>query len=213
MKQQILNILQPFIDSGKKISNQLTIKFWKSNGLYEQILNYGIQYNLEFKSLSEIIYCIINDITIKPKCKCGNSISFFNYNKGYKSFCSRECGTTDKDKIKKGILNYTIIGGASKLFNYFKNNFEFNEIISYADRSWSNGKLYDYLGFKFIKNTIPNYYWIVNGIKHNRFNFRKDILIKNGFLLKGESEVQCMHRLGNYRLYDSGSKLYKYSIL
>jgi len=107
-------------------------------------------------------------------------------------------------------LNTTIVGGASKLFKYFINNYEYINIISYADRSWSNGNLYEQLGFTFIKNTTPNYYWIMNGLKENRFNFRKDKLIKNNLLIEGETEVSCMHRLGYYRIYDSGSLVFEW---
>ncbi|MBO6271662.1 hypothetical protein J6O48_02645 [bacterium] len=44
--------------------------------------------------------------------------------------------------------NYKIIGGASKLFKYFINNYSFNKIISYAEADISIGTLYKKLGFK-----------------------------------------------------------------
>jgi hypothetical protein len=52
-------------------------------------------------------------------------------------------------------LNYNIIGGASKLFKYFLNNFKYNEIISYSDRCYFNGNLYKILGFDFLDKTLP----------------------------------------------------------
>lgn len=60
-------------------------------------------------------------------------------------------------------------------------NYNSKEIITYADRSFSQGKLYETLGFKFVGKTEPNYYYIVDGIRHHRFNYRKDKLIKEGF--------------------------------
>ena len=45
-------------------------------------------------------------------------------------------------------LNINVVGGASRLFNHFLNNHdEIVEVISYADRCWSKGNLYEKLGF------------------------------------------------------------------
>src|SRR5208282_3936962 len=45
-------------------------------------------------------------------------------------------------------ININVIGGASRLFSYFIKNYNFTEITTYADRSYSNGNLYNTLGFK-----------------------------------------------------------------
>jgi hypothetical protein len=98
-------------------------------------------------------------------------------------------------------LNYNVIGGASKLFTYFIKNYKFNNIISYADRSWSIGNLYEKLGFKFIANTEPNYYYVgTEKIRLNRYNFRKDILVKLGYD-KNKSEHEIMIERNMYRIY------------
>jgi hypothetical protein len=44
-------------------------------------------------------------------------------------------------------LGTQVIGGASKLLKYFEINYNPKSIISYADRRYSNGKLYYALGF------------------------------------------------------------------
>jgi hypothetical protein len=107
-------------------------------------------------------------------------------------------------------LNTSVIGGASKLFKHFINNYKYNQIISYADKCWSNGNLYKTLEFNYIKDTGINYYWVIDGIKENRYKWRKDILIKEKLLIDGETEVNCMHRLGYYRIYDCGSMLFEW---
>ncbi len=107
-------------------------------------------------------------------------------------------------------LNTSVIGGASKLFSYFINNYQFEELLSYADRSWSIGELYNTLGFELVGKTKPNYWWVINGIKKHRLNFTKTQLIKKELLLEGETEVQCMWRLKYHRIYDSGSLIYKF---
>lgn len=106
-------------------------------------------------------------------------------------------------------MNTNIIGGASKLFKYFIKNYNPIEVISYADRSWSKGDLYEKLGFIFLHKTPPNYYYIINGVRKHRFGFRKDKLIKDGFD-KDKTEHQIMIERGLFRIYDSGSLKYVY---
>ena len=53
------------------------------------------------------------------------------------------------------LLNTNVIGGASKLLNYFIKTYNPSRIISYADRSWSEGNLYYQLGFKLISESKP----------------------------------------------------------
>jgi len=104
-------------------------------------------------------------------------------------------------------LNTNVVGGASRLFKYFIEKYVPLEIISYADRSWSQGDLYEKLGFKLEHKTRPNYYYVINGIRNYRFNFRKDKLIKEGFdPSKTEHEIMLERKI--YRIYDSGQLKY-----
>jgi hypothetical protein len=107
--------------------------------------------------------------------------------------------------------NYTtVVGGASKLFNWFIKKYKPYEIISYSDIRWSVGNLYEKLGFKFIKNTKPNYFYTDGSLKrHNRFKYRKNVLIKLGYD-KSLSEKEITNEIGLYRVYDCGNKLYVY---
>ena len=102
-------------------------------------------------------------------------------------------------------LDTQVIGGASKLLNYFIKKYKPQSIISYANRRYSNGNLYNKLGFEFIGNTIPNYWYFKSHeyILYHRFKFRKDILIKNGYDLN-KNEAQIMAELGYYKIYDCG---------
>jgi hypothetical protein len=104
-------------------------------------------------------------------------------------------------------LNFNVIGGASKLFRQFIKKYYPTEIISYADRSWSQGNLYEKLGFFLLKKTKPNYNYIIDGHRKYRFGFRKDILIKKGFEQK-KSEHQIMLEKNIFRIYDSGHLKY-----
>jgi len=108
-------------------------------------------------------------------------------------------------------LNINVVGGASKLFKYFIKNFNPLKITTYADKSHSNGNLYEKLNFTFIKNTIPNYSYYDNKMnKYNRFNFRKDTLIKMGYD-KNMTEHEIMDSLNYYRIYNSGNLKYEWN--
>ena len=105
-------------------------------------------------------------------------------------------------------LSTNIIGGASKLFKYFTEKYKPIEITTYADRCWSKGELYKTLGFNFVSKTQANYYYIIEGIRNFRFNFRKDKLIKQGFD-SNKTEHQIMLERGIYRIYNSGNLKFK----
>lgn len=106
-------------------------------------------------------------------------------------------------------LNTSVIGGASKLFKYFLKNYKPKNIISYANRDWSKGNLYDKLGFKLINYTPPGYHYYKSKIKYNRFNFRKDILVKQGYD-SNKTEFQIMDELGYNRVWNCGNIKYEY---
>ena len=106
-------------------------------------------------------------------------------------------------------LNTNVIGGASKLFKHFIKEHNPSEIISYCDRRWSQGNMYNILGFELDHVSRPNYYYIINGKRENRFGFRKDILIKQGFD-KNKTEHEIMLERKIYRIYDCGCNVYKF---
>jgi len=80
-------------------------------------------------------------------------------------------------------LNTIVVGGASKLFKYFKINYETKSITSFSNNSYSNGNLYLKLGFKINKILPPDYNYILNNKREHKFNFRnnrlKDPNLKN----------------------------------
>jgi hypothetical protein len=107
------------------------------------------------------------------------------------------------------LLNTNVVGGASKLFKYFIKNYDIKEVISYSDSSRGQGNLYNQLGFNLISETVPNYYWVIDGKRHHRFNFRKDKLVKEGADLN-KTEIQIMSERGYYRIFDCGNKKWSY---
>jgi len=109
-------------------------------------------------------------------------------------------------------LGSSVIGGANKLFKSFINTYSPIQIISYADRSWTvnnRNTLYDKLGFQFICSTNPNYYYVNKGIRENRFKYRKNVLVQQGFD-SSKSEHTIMMERSLYRIFDSGSIKYEF---
>jgi len=108
------------------------------------------------------------------------------------------------------IIDYNVIGGANKIFNYFINNFNFDdEIVSYSDNSIFNGHLYEKLGFEFIGDTSLNYYWTDLNKKYHRFNFNKKKLVKMGYD-KNLTEEYIMKSIGFHKIWSCGQKRWVY---
>ena len=73
-------------------------------------------------------------------------------------------------------LNTNVIGGASKLLNYFIKTYNPSRIVSYADQDWSKGDLYYKLGFENVNQSPPDYKYIIKGKRVHKSNFKKSIL-------------------------------------
>jgi hypothetical protein len=100
-------------------------------------------------------------------------------------------------------INFNIIGGADKLFKYFLKHYQPNKIISYSDKRLFNGGLYKKLGFIEKSHSKPNYWYVRNGIREYRFNYRKSRLIQEGFD-PNKTEKEIMFERKIYRIYDCG---------
>jgi len=108
-------------------------------------------------------------------------------------------------------LNMTVIGGASKLIKHFIKFYKPKEIISYCDRRWSDGEFYKKLGLVLESKTRPNYYYVKNGLRENRYKYRKNVLIDQGFS-PDKSEREIMSERGFLRIHDCGSYKFKWSL-
>jgi hypothetical protein len=174
----------------KEVSSKESKEFLNKNHIQGSINNsnvrIGLYYNNELVSL----------MTFGSLRKSMGSVSVDGSYELYR-FCNK--------------LDSSVIGGADKLLKYFIKVYQPNKVISYADRRWSQGDLYEKLGFKFIANSKPNYFYVLNHKREGRFNYRKDILIKEGFD-KDKSEHQIMLGREIYRIYDCGAKKYDLGI-
>lgn len=105
-------------------------------------------------------------------------------------------------------LGIRVVGGFSKMLKYFINNYDPNNIMTYADRSISVGNVYLKNGFTLLDVTKPNYFYI----HPNKFNifhreqFQKHKLEKLLEVFdKEKTEVENMKLNGYSRIWDCGN--------
>ena len=108
-------------------------------------------------------------------------------------------------------LNFTIIGGASKLFTYFNNNF-IGSIVSYSDKRWSVGELYKKLGFEYSHTSEPNYRYYKGITSLSRYQCQKHKLkdLLPDIYSDNKTESEIMLEAGYYKVYDCGNDVWVY---
>lgn len=112
-------------------------------------------------------------------------------------------------------LKYTnVIGGANKLLSYFNKNKNPNNIISYANRRFSIGGIYDKMDFIYQGKTDSLNYWYIHKDEIKRFGrqqFQKHLL-KDKLSIFDESltEVENMKKNNYYRIWDCGNLIYSW---
>lgn len=102
----------------------------------------------------------------------------------------------------------SIVGGASKLLTAFIKRNNPTKIITYADLRWSNGNLYEKIGFSIIGSPTIGYWYVDEYEKRiHRYNFTKQTLVNEGAdIIKTEWEI--MQELGYDRIWDCGHQKY-----
>lgn len=119
-------------------------------------------------------------------------------------------GSSMKSKIfelSRFCTAYKVIGGAGKLMKYFQRNYDYNEIFTYADLRWSEGGLYKSLGFEYLYDSEPNYWYIDKPIhRTHRYNYRKNVLSKKLKTFNPDiTEYQNMINNNIDRVWDCGN--------
>ena len=105
-------------------------------------------------------------------------------------------------------LNTNVVGAASKLFKYFLMMNNPSNVVSYADRRWSSGNLYNKLGFTLYNKSKPSYYYVIGDKKYYRFNYRKSVLMEKYGCPQDMSEHDFCKSMKWYRIYDCGCLCY-----
>lgn len=167
------------------ICNEFLNKYHIQNSCKGQSVKLGLYYNDELVSVMTFG---------KPR-----------YNKNYEWELLRLCYHP----------NYKVVGGSEKLFNYFINNQQPNNIISYCDNSKFNGSVYNRLGFILKnKNSNPSKHWY--NCKTN-IHITDNLLRQKGFdqlfqdnLGKGTNNEELMRENGFIEIYDAGQSAFEW---
>jgi predicted nucleic acid-binding Zn-ribbon protein len=141
---------------------------------------------------------------------------------GYGLFFNDElvsCMTFGKSRFNKRyrteLIRYSskqdvvVVGGADRLLKHYLKNNE-KSIISYADRRWSRGKLYEVLGFRLDGITQPSFSYVHINKKevYNRMNFQKKNLKNMEHYSDSLTEYEIMGKNGYDRIWDAGQRRY-----
>lgn len=125
---------------------------------------------------------------------------------------SRYTKTAEYELIRFcSLRNTTVQGGASKLLKYFEKTYNPKSIVSYANRRWSNGNLYNQLGFELSHVSSPNYFYfkLNENILHSRVKFQKHKLSKVLEVFDPEkTETENMYENSYRKIYDSGNLVF-----
>lgn len=106
-------------------------------------------------------------------------------------------------------LGWHIPGAASKLLTHFEREYKPKNIVSYADRRWSEGNLYKQLGFELDHISQPDYWYTKIGneiLRESRIKYQKHKLQK--ILPKFDSkktEKENMLLNGYSHIWDCGN--------
>jgi hypothetical protein len=97
-----------------------------------------------------------------------------------------------------------VAGGMGKLLNYFVKEQSPQEIMSYADRDWSEGDVYKKLGFKFAGCTLPIDF-VVNPLTFERVSIKKlrrkfgedspELNVENTLIFSNRGNLKFLRRL------------------
>ena len=172
----------------KEVTSKDSKDFLDNNHIQGNInttINIGLYYNNKLVSLMTFN---------KPRLGIGTNFNGYELSR----FCNK--------------LDTTVIGGADKLLKYFIKTYNPKEIISYADRRWSQGNLYEKIGFTKKNINKPNYSYIIGLNRKHRFGYRKEILKKDGFDTKNKTEHEIMLERKIYRIYDCGTITYNLKV-
>lgn len=111
----------------------------------------------------------------------------------------------DTWELKRYVVGeYSIMGGFTKMFKYFIENYNPSKIITFVDKSKFNGSVNYENGFKFEKLLSPDFFWIKNGNKLDKYSAWRQYHIDG----QKTSDYQDMmkNELKFLKCYDAGKE-------
>lgn len=98
-------------------------------------------------------------------------------------------------------IGVNVIGGFSKLLKWFREE-NVGNIVSYADRRYSNGNVYLKNGFEVVRINSPSYYYVDKNFlkRFNRMKFQKKLIGAYDC-----TEYEKARELGYHKIFDCGT--------
>jgi hypothetical protein len=172
----------------KRIDKPTADKFLEINHLQDTVnakLKYGLFLKPQYIERFSLVVCGDKDSNVlKPKL-----IAVATFSGGRTMKVGERMGNRSYELIRFASLKgYVVVGGMNKLLKKFNEEHEPDDIMSYADRDWSDGRSYDKLGFLKIENTLPQTFYInlrtLERLPINRLTDEKYIEIFNAGSIK-----------------------------
>ena len=102
-----------------------------------------------------------------------------------------------------------VVGGASKLLSHFNTHYNPTKLFTISDNEVTDGKLFETLGFKFVKDIKPDYwyYHCKKDIRYSSKEINLEELRKLGFA-EEFTEEEITDEMDLLRVWDCGKKLW-----
>lgn len=140
----------------------------------------------------------------------GSLVSLMTFTKRKNSSCNWELTRF----CSKQETNVT--GGASKLFSSFVKTYKPEQVVTYSNRAYASGNLYDTLGFKQKSKSKPDYVWVdrktnkaYNRISAQKKNLKK--LLHDDSIDLSKTEKQIMEEHNFAQVFGSGTVTWVWS--
>jgi hypothetical protein len=147
----------------KRIDKPTADNFLKINHLQDTVnakLKYGLFLKPQYveRFMGDVVCGDTDEVTEPNKPKL---IAVATFSGARTMKVGERMGKRSYELIRFASLKgYVVVGGMDKLLKKFTEEHNPDDIMSYADRDWSDGRSYDKLGFSKIKNTLSQTFYI-----------------------------------------------------
>lgn len=102
------------------------------------------------------------------------------------------------------LINTSVRGGLSKIIKYYSINYNVSTIETFSDNTYSDGKVYEKIGFVPIKNIRPDYKYFDGKDVIRKELFRRERLQRYHWFNPKLSESENMAKNGYHKIFDAG---------
>lgn len=169
----------------KEVNREDAYIFFEENHL-QGYVGSSVRLGLYYKETGELVSCL--------------ALGKSRYNKNFQWEITRFASK----------INTSVVGGFTKLWSYFLNNYE-GDVVTYSDRRLFSGDLYRTNGFAEDTPSPPNYFYFKNMERFSRVKFQKhklENLLEN--FDNNLTEKINMENNGYRWIYDCGNWVFKY---